>query len=227
MPKSNIASLAECSAIFGIERKTLQKYIDEEGCPVVYRGTKGKAAQLDTTQVFMWLVQKNSGEGSPMELARLGKTQEEQRKLAIENDESMGQLCPVEDVVTLYSETLVTIRSALEGLPGRLAGGNKVLRQKWLNDIRSTLNAASERVLQFIQKSGASAEAAEDSAEPGVVAVGEGKESAPQRRSRTRTVQPSKDAVGDRDKRSVSRADNKKRGSGTRKANVKNRGGTA
>jgi len=227
MPKSNLASLAECSAIFGIERKTLQKYIDQEGMPVVYRGTKGKAAQLDTTQVFIWLVQKNSGEGSPMELARLGKTQEEERKLSIENDKTMGQLVPVEDVVTLFSETLVTIRSSLEGLPGRLAGGNKVLRQKWLNEIRSTLNSASERLQQYIQESGASAATAEDSAGSSVVEVGEGKKSSPKGRSRTRTVQPDKDAVGNRNKRSVPRADNKKRSSSTRKTNVKNRGGTA
>lgn len=224
MPKANTVSIVQASLIFGIEQKTLSKYIDEEGMPAVYRGTKGKAAQLDTVQVHQWLSMRNSGEGSAMEMARLGKTQEEERKLSIENNARMGQLCPVEDVVVLYSETLVIIRSSLEGLPGRLAGGNKVLRQKWLNEIRTTLNSAADRVQQFIQSSASSAATDEDSAGPSELEMGEGKASPAKGRSRARTVPAGKNAVGDRDKRSVPSPADKKRRSSAGAADVKNRG---
>lgn len=225
MPKANTVSISQASLIFGVEQKTLSKYIDEEGMPAVYRGTKGKAAQLDTVQVHQWLSMRNSGEGSAMEMARLGKTQEEERKLSIENDTKMGQLCPVEDVVVLYSETLVIIRSSLEGLPGRLAGGNKALRQKWLNEIRTTLNSAADGVQQFIQSSAASSETDEGAGGSSELEVGESKKSTPKRRSRAGAVSAGKNTVGDRDKRSVSPAADKKRNSSPRKTNVKNRGG--
>jgi phage terminase Nu1 subunit (DNA packaging protein) len=225
MAKSNTVSLSEFAQFVGIERKTLQKYIDEEGMPTVFRGTKGKAAQLDSVDCVHWYMARDSGEGSAMELARLGKTQEEERKLSIENDTKMGQLCPVEDVVVLYSETLVIIRSSLEGLPGRLAGGNKALRQKWLNEIRTTLNSAADGVQQFIQSSVAPSSSDESAGGSSELEVGEGKKSPAKRRSRAGAVSTGKDPVGNRNKRSVPPAADKKRNSSPRKTNVKNRGG--
>lgn len=219
-----IVSFSEAAEIFGYSRQTISNFIKDEGAPVLSQSGQGKAGSIDATEFHRWLVMRNTGEGSAMEMARLGKTQEEERKLAIENNTKMGTLCPVEDVIVLYSETLVKIRSGLEGLPGRLAGGNKALRQKWLNEIRTALNSSADGIQQFIQSRAALAAADEDTAGPSELEVGEGKASPAKGRSRARTVPAGKNAVGDRDKRSVPPPADKKRRSSAGTADVKNRG---
>ncbi len=220
---ARILSISDAADFFGYSRQSISNFIKEEGAPVVSQTGQGKTGEIDSVEFHRWLCMRNTGDGSALEKARLGKTQEEERKLQIENDTKMGQLCPVADVVVLYSETLVIIRTSMEGLPGRLAGGNKALRQKWLNEIRSTLNAATDRIQQFVRERAASASPDADASRPSELEVGEGKQSPAKGRSRARAVPAGKNAVGDRNKRSVPSPVVKKRDSSARPADVKNR----
>lgn len=154
MANPNIVTLTECAKILGYSRKSLENWIAKEGAPVIAKPGKGKATQIDTVAMIQWLIDRNQfSEDDPDEYKRamLGKLQEEERKLAIANAEKLGQLVPAEDVDAVFSETLVLFRSALEGAAGRVAGGNKVLRTRLLNEFRRILESAEDRLGEYLE----------------------------------------------------------------------------
>ena len=149
MAKPNVVSLNQCAQIFGITLKTLQGYINKGGCPVVAAGSQGKAAKIDTVAVHEWLKARASGKGSPMAEALLGKAQQEEKRLEIDNKLKMSELYPAEDVYAAFSEALVFLRASMERAAGRLSSGNKVLRTKLLNEHRTILNNFAERLQKY------------------------------------------------------------------------------
>ncbi len=168
MAAPNIVNISQAAKIFGYSHKTIQNYINNEGAPVVAKpGRKGAAAQIDTVAFHEWLANRRSvsdDEPDAYKRAMLGKLLEEEKKLAIQNAESLGRLVPAEDVDALYSETLVIFRTSLEGAAGRISGGNKVLRQRLLNEFRRILESTEGRLSQYMAEAATPDETAEAAA---------------------------------------------------------------
>lgn len=153
-------SLTQAAAIFGYSRQTIASHIDA-GAPAISKAGQGKAAEIDTVAYAAWLITRSRGgeDGDPYKEAMLGKLQEEEKKLAIANAQALGDLVPAEEVDALFSETLVIFRATLEGTAGRLAGGNKVLRTRLLNEFRKLLDNASGRLSKYLEQAAAKKQA--------------------------------------------------------------------
>lgn len=81
-----------------------------------------------------------------MEKARLGKLREEITQLQLERAARQIQLCPIEDVKTLYEGSLEILQRGLKRLPELLSSGDSKLRDRWEREIDSVLAFASERL---------------------------------------------------------------------------------
>lgn len=152
MPKPNLVSLNQCSQIFGVSRKALTAYIENESMPVVLNSTQGKATKVDTVAVHEWLTAKLLGKGSPMAEAVLGKVQAERKRIEIANATTCSKLFLADEVSGCFSEVLIELRRSFEGLAGRCSGGNRKLRAELLQGHRAVLKTATYKLGKYMDK---------------------------------------------------------------------------
>ena len=152
--QSNIVTLSAAAKVLGYARQTLNNYVKEDGCPTVEPGTGKRAGTIhvDTVQVVRWLLAKaKGGDESPLFQARLEKTQQEQRKIQIANDEKMGKLVSLDAVKAVFSEAQVSLRNELDAAASRIAKGDAETRKELLNECRVIQSNYVARFEEYIQ----------------------------------------------------------------------------
>jgi phage terminase Nu1 subunit (DNA packaging protein) len=128
----------DIAAIFGYSLPTVDAWI-KEGCPVKTEGGKGKAYQLDTEDVFRWLLQREKRPGRPSSRPPEGEVDPEtgERKVSLEEstrrkayaDALKAELAfvtakelvaPVEMIARVVSNEVANARARLLAIPSKL-----------------------------------------------------------------------------------------------------------
>lgn len=82
-------------------------------------------------------------------------TDEQYRKLKLDNDEKEGELLPEQDVQIIFNETMHIIKTHADSLPGRVANelsaitNAGVIRQKLQHEIRQMLTAMANKLSEM------------------------------------------------------------------------------
>lgn len=137
----------EFARITGDSVRTISRYITE-GMPVAVPGRSGQPLKINTAHAIAWYVDKQAklqgyvrpqtGDEQNLENgdARNLVYVEQHRKLKLENDEKEGRIHPAEQVDYVITSMIAMQASILDGFAGRWAGGDSILRQKILDDVR-------------------------------------------------------------------------------------------
>ena len=151
--RSNIVSMNQLSKIFGYDPKSLRQFRDD-GMPIVTESTGGnRQVNVDTIVVHKWLVTRAlGGSETPLFAARLKKTQEEHKKLEIENQVREGILVEAEGVKDIFAEVMITLRNSLEGAAGRIAKGNVPHRKRLLEEVRKIERAYGKALTKRLRE---------------------------------------------------------------------------
>ncbi len=179
-----VCNKAEFARIVGDSVRTITRYINE-GMPVSNAGKKGQPLQIDTAQAISWYVDKKAsskgyikpptGDEQEQDLnsARNLVYIEQHRKLKLENDKTEDTLIPADQVDLVFNSAITMLAAQLDGLAGRVAGGDAVLRQKLLDEHRR-IREAYANALQTLAGGFERGGVDEAAAEEGGLEVGEG-----------------------------------------------------
>ena len=143
----NQSDLAE---IFGKSRKHIASLV-EAGMPREGHGKRGSPWKFFLPEVWAWY-EKYSRENLASEGSRTELVREQTRRLKLENDETEERLIPVESVEILFLENVALLVAQLESAPGRIAGGNAVLRERLLKEFRRIRESTADAMLDLAQK---------------------------------------------------------------------------
>jgi len=115
-----------------------------DGMPHETEGRQGGRVRIDTAKAIPWLIEDQIKKKvkdvenlkSAPNKTRDKLTEEQLRKLQIENDEKESKLVPIDEVSVIFNEAIVTVASLLDGAAGKMAAGDSVLRQRLLDEHR-------------------------------------------------------------------------------------------
>lgn len=139
-PNGIFVTAGELSHMLQCASSTLEDWV-ANGLPVHSKHkTKGRLFKVDAA--FQWYAEHKlaiagiTNQGK-VHHQRTMKLDEETRKLRLANETLEGNLLPREEVESMVAAAFSILRTTLDGLAGRLSGGNAVLRQRLLNGLRA------------------------------------------------------------------------------------------
>jgi phage terminase Nu1 subunit (DNA packaging protein) len=115
----------EIADLFGVSHTTVDAWI-KRGMPVVQRGSRGKAWQINTAEVSAWLEQraKESAAGGDQaderELKRR-KLAAETAKVELELARVRGEVVPLAQLERALANTFAEVKTNLRSVPSRVA----------------------------------------------------------------------------------------------------------
>lgn len=142
----------QCAEIFGVAEETLTQWA-KQGCPIEVqrKGTQGNV--YDTTKVFKWRLEKaehgDSAHDLTAERAALARAQRE--KIELELSETRGELVRVDAVLGAWAQHISTVKTALLGLPAKLAG--QIAGPGRRAQVEATLRAEVRQILTELSAS--------------------------------------------------------------------------
>ncbi|WP_319548826.1 terminase small subunit [Desulfogranum marinum] len=110
-----IVNRKELADIFGVANTTIDAWVSK-GCPVIEKGTRGKASKYDTVDVFNWL-KHDGNEDIDLQKERALLAAEQRRKIQRENDIAEGLVAPVSLLYDALEKTAAQIIPIFESLP--------------------------------------------------------------------------------------------------------------
>ena len=170
-------SIRHCAELLGYSEPTIRKDIENNGAPVVRRAQPGKAAVINIGEYHKFKMSQSLGEGNSLADARLEKQREDVRKHKRENDLAEGKLVPIEQVIFFYNELLVILNNKLDGISGKSAAGDPVLRARFLDETRKARVATFNAVRNFLQQFAGGDTQDSSPTDQGELAMGSGEES--------------------------------------------------
>jgi len=144
-------SIRHLAKLLGYSDRTIRAHIDGKGGPIVSTRGANRAAVVNIGEWHHHFLNLASGSGNELGNAKLAKQQEDLRKQKRENDEAEGKLVPIDDVVYFYQSLLVILSNRLDGIPGKAAGGDPVLRARFLDEIRQSKTTIFHSVVEFLR----------------------------------------------------------------------------
>lgn len=144
-------SIRHLATLLGYSDATIRDHIQTKGGPVVSRGGSGKQATVNVKDWHKHFLNMAMGDGSSLSETKLAKQQEDLRRHKRENDEAEGKLVSIDEVITFYQGMLVLLSNKLDGIPGKAAGGDPVLRAKFLDEIRQSKSAIFSGIVEFLR----------------------------------------------------------------------------
>ena len=117
MMELNKAQLAEA---LGVSVQAVDGWI-RRGVPVMERGAKGVPWQFRLADVVEWLNERNSGDSADLAKERALLAREQRLKTNLERRRLEGELVAVDEVESVWSDMVLSMRAKLLGLPTRLA----------------------------------------------------------------------------------------------------------
>lgn len=172
--------------LLNITERRLQQ-LAKEG--IVPKASRGRYPLAGCVRGYVTYLQDLAEQSRKVERDGVRSTllQEQTKKLQIENAEAEGRLVSVEEVHTVLTEVATIYASQLDGLAGRLAGGDSVLREKIFDGSRSIRSETADRLNAYAERL---AVGKLDNPAPKArpVGVGRGKKKAPARKRGTRPV---------------------------------------
>lgn len=156
----SIVNKRELTEILECDRSTVTTW-QKKGLPIAADGTKGVENKYNTREVINWMIQREVnrviGDGpipeggyldSDQELARLRHHQA--NKVALEEQLLSGKLLDAEEVQLAMGKVDAEIRSAMLGLPSRMAPllvkmrATREIRAALTDDVRSLLQGIAD-----------------------------------------------------------------------------------
>jgi phage terminase Nu1 subunit (DNA packaging protein) len=124
-----IVTKDELAQLLGVSDTVVMNYI-RAGCPVVRKGGPGISYQLDTSQVFAWVREREAlGRGRATADPAKTEAEEGRRRSSLataqlkefELAQKLGQTVYVDEVKVLLEDQLAHVRQRLLAMPGRIA----------------------------------------------------------------------------------------------------------
>ena len=128
----NLVSYSELCKFIGITMPTVTAYIDK-GMPVVTKPVRGRAGEIDTVAVVDWIRQEASGNESPLFISRVKLSQEQHKKIAMENALKSGETISVESARAASATLHSTFKTLLLGKANRDAKGDNLIRMNLIS----------------------------------------------------------------------------------------------
>ena len=123
--KGKILGKHEIAEFFGVTEPTVDQWV-RRGCPVVQRGSKGKAWQINTARVSDWLRQRDIEQATGSNLS--DEQELKRRKLAAETQKAelemlrvKGDVVPLKQVERSLANTFAEVKTNLRNVPRRVA----------------------------------------------------------------------------------------------------------
>lgn len=144
-------SIRHLAKLLGYSDRTIRVHIDEKGGPVQSTRGANRAAVVNVGDWHQHFLSLAAGSGSDLGDTKLEKQREDLRKQKRENDIAEGKVVQIDDVVYFYQSLLVLLSNQLDGIPGKAAAGDPVLRARFLDEIRQTKTAVFHSVVEFLR----------------------------------------------------------------------------
>ena len=123
--KGKILGKHEIAEFFGVTEPTVDQWV-RRGCPVVQRGSKGKAWQINTAKVSDWLRQRDIEQATGNNLS--DEQELKRRKLAAETQKAelemlrvKGELVPLKQLERALANTFAELKTNMRNIPRRTA----------------------------------------------------------------------------------------------------------
>ena len=123
--KGKILGKHEIAEFFGVTEPTVDQWV-RRGCPVVQRGSKGKAWQINTAKVSDWLRQRDIEQATGNNLS--DEQELKRRKLAAETQKAelemlrvKGELVPLRQLERALANTFAELKTNMRNIPLRTA----------------------------------------------------------------------------------------------------------
>lgn len=123
--KGKILGKHEVAEFFGVTEPTVDQWV-RRGCPVVERGSKGKAWQINTAQVSDWLRQRDIEQATGNNLSdeqelKRRKLAAETQKAEMEMLKARGELVPLRQLERALANTFAELKTNIRNIPRRTA----------------------------------------------------------------------------------------------------------
>ena len=146
-------SIREIAQIFGKSESTIRDYIRDKDGPVVERTKQGKAASLDSVEWFEYFLALQRSDGNDeLHAARLEKIQIDAASKRLDHRVRAGQVIEVEAVVEFFNGIMISIGTSLDGIAGRSAEGDSVLRASFLREVRDARTRVFKSISSYLDK---------------------------------------------------------------------------
>lgn len=130
-------SISRLAKLFGYAESTIREHIKENGGPVEEKTVSGRAAKLDPAKWHRFFMDRQAGTASPLLDARTEKTQIEAATKRLEHRLRAGEVVEVETVIEFFTQVMLSIGTSLDGISGKSAEGDAVLRAQFLKEVRN------------------------------------------------------------------------------------------
>jgi len=144
----------EIADLFGVSHTTVDTWI-RRGMPVVVKGSKGKAWQINTASVSAWLEQRaqervSGGDETDERELKRRKLAAEAAKIELELARSRGELVPLKQLERALANTFAEVKTNMRAVPSRVAtaligeDSETRIKQVILTEIDQALEALSD-----------------------------------------------------------------------------------
>ena len=123
--KGKILGKQEIADLFGVAETTVDNWV-RRGCPVITRGSKGRAWEINTVAVSDWLRQRDLEQATgnnlndEQELKRR-KLAAETQKAEMEMLKAKGELVPLRQLERALANTFAELKTNMRNIPRRTA----------------------------------------------------------------------------------------------------------
>lgn len=143
-------SIRALARLFEYAENTIREYIRENGGPVEETLGTGRAARLDPAKWLRFFLERQAGTASPLLDARTEKTQIEAASKRLEHRVRAGQVIEVESVIDFFSQVMLSIGTSLDGISGKSAEGDAVLRAHFLQEVRNARTGIHNEIESYL-----------------------------------------------------------------------------
>lgn len=114
-----IVNKAELADAVGVSLTTVDKWIPK-GCPVKQRGGRGVSWEFELAEVIQWLTDRNTGESADLAKERALLAKAQRQKVTLEIKRLTQEFVPVDAVIAVWSDIILSARNSLLSLPSRI-----------------------------------------------------------------------------------------------------------
>ena len=143
-------SIRDLAKLFGYAESTIREHINENDGPVEEKTGSGRAAKLDPAKWLQFFLDRQAGTSSPLLDARTEKIQFEAASKRLEHKLRAGEVIEVETVVEFFTEVALSIGTVLDGISGKSAEGDAVLRANFLNEVRNARTGIHRKIESYL-----------------------------------------------------------------------------